>query len=141
MATVELKVNTAQMKAVRRRYERAQKRVKHGNKFFQRAAIIMHRNVIRHFRDEKGEDAKWKSLKKPRGRGGTKPLQDTGTLRASILFQGQVQNARVRTSLSYASFHDEGTSNIPKRDFMWLEREVERKLLLSYGKFIAEGSL
>ena len=115
-----------------------------GSPFFQRAAMKMFRQVVVNFQKEQGPDgARWKPLKRPRPRGGTKILQDRGILRASVLFRGYKDNAQVRTNLRYAATHQHGDKrrNIPARPYMWMPDALRSELTAEYGRWVAEGRI
>ncbi len=123
------------------------RRSKRGRRFWQRAAIFVHREVIGHFRDETGPDGPWKpwaastKAARKRGRGGNKILQDEGTLMGSIVFTASERSALIKTVLDYAATHQEGDreKNIPARPFMFLPRDKVRRIRKAYSRFIRTG--
>lgn len=139
---VELKIDKRSIEQTKRFYADLQSRVTHGDRFFQRAAMIMHRQVMDNFKKEQGPDGgKWARLKKKRKRGGSKVLQDTGILRSSILFRGHRANAEVKTNLKYAATHQFGDKRrgIPARPYMWMPDQLRKDLTDQYGRYIATG--
>jgi len=80
---------------------------------------------------------RWKNLKRPRRDGSTKPiLVDTGKLKNSAKFQVIGSNrGRVRFTAKYASFHNVGGGNLPKRQFSGESKILNKqneKILLNY---------
>ena len=103
-------------------------------------ATIGFRDILRHFKSEKGESGKqWEPLKastlaartKGRKRRSPKILQDTGNLRQSFLPTNVKRVGRdavlVFNNATYSGIHDRGSSknNIPKRDFMYLTEQAQ----------------
>jgi phage gpG-like protein len=80
---------------------------------------------------------RWKKLKRPRPDGSTRPiLQDTGKLRRSRRDKiiGNTRG-RVMFTAKYASFHNNGTGKLAKRQFSGESKILNRqneKLLLNY---------
>lgn len=109
------------------------------------------KDIINHFRDERGETGGWKKRSKATqeqyaSRGKTnarynpsnKLLQLTGNLRGTLLpTKGEIKRegkgALLFTTVPYAGRHNYG-KNMPKREFMWLSgatMEDIAKLFLS----------
>ena len=148
-------------------FKAIQDRTNHGSPYFQRAAMVMHREAIEHFQKQEGpagtesSPGVFKSTKpwvptkfyeenggpdvrraRPSGRrGGTKILMDTGILRGSILFQGHENDARVYTETTYAATHQYGdpSRNIPARPFLWLKAETVETLRENYIPWLLGG--
>jgi phage virion morphogenesis protein len=88
---------------------------------------------MRHFDMESGPDGKWEPLsdstlarkRAGRGSGSPKILQDTGRMKNSIMPSSDKNGAYVSTgsNVKYAPYHQEGTKNIPQREYMWLSDE------------------
>ena len=101
-------------------------------------ATQMHRNVLKHFDEEKGSGGKWKALapstKKWKAKHGySKPLQNTGQLRRRNFPLTETNKAIVENRVGYASTHQFGTNKVPKRDFLWLST-LEIKSIVNYMK-------
>ena len=114
---------------------------------------VLQAEVFRHFQDEQGsaggwwEGGAWEPLspstiynrrhRKSKRSFSTKILQDTGALRQSIKSYADKDIAMVSTDTPYAVFHEQpdgpGKGIIPKRDFMWLSRNGEEKVLLLFS--------
>jgi len=96
-------------------------------------------NIIQHFADEASPDGKWKPLKYRKG----KPLQDTGNLRKSILPSNwrsvNSKSIMVFANAPYGKIHDEGTSRIPQRKFMWLSQPTQQKMAEQIASIIVDG--
>lgn len=103
-----------------------------------RIAAQGQRDVVEHFKDERGPKGKWPNLKSPRKRGGTKILQDTGILRASIRSKAAAREAIVFTDLVYAATHHFGDSsrNIPARPYMWISKKAKNLMRKTLARFI-----
>ena len=111
------------------------------------------KDVMSHFANESGPDAKWepwsdlygKHLEKL-GRSGNKILQYNGRLRQSftptnwravsegVLFYN---NAKTANEFPYAAAHDEGGPKLPQRKFMWLSDKAVDDMLAATLKFLA----
>ena len=80
---------------------------------------------------------RWKNLKRPRRNGTTKPiLVDTGRLQKSRRDNiiGKTRG-KVRFLAPYASFHNDGARNLPKRQFSGESKILNKqneKILLNY---------
>ncbi len=96
------------------------------------------KDVVDHFSEEESPDGKWQSLKKPRKRGGSKILQDTGRLRSSVRFRTLRDEAHIFTQVVYAGVHNFGYSkrNIPQRQFLWLSKEAIKSITETFKRFI-----
>ena|SRR3990167_8042860 len=113
-----------------------QGRTQHGHVFFQRAALRMHGNAVKHFQDQRGPNGPWAPwaastvARREAGRGGNKILMDTGLLRASMLWQGHETDARIYTETVYAATHQYGdsTRHIPARPFLWIDEPTKEKI-------------
>ena len=138
---IDIEFDKAQVDAIKENFRKIQDRIKHGKPFFQRSAIRMHRGVMQHFSDEMGSTGAWAPLQKERKRGGSKVLQDTGILRASVRFQGEDDNARVHTDLVYAARHNDGHGATPRREFMWMSPELRKSIMGDMAVWISDGRL
>ena len=123
-----------------------QGRTQHGHVFFQRAALRMHGNAVKHFQDQRGPNGPWAPwaastvARREAGRGGNKILMDTGLLRASmlallvfgglIMFRTVAHDARIYTETVYAATHQYGdsTRHIPARPFLWIDEPTKEKI-------------
>ncbi|MHA1866628.1 MAG: phage virion morphogenesis protein [Candidatus Heimdallarchaeaceae archaeon] len=120
----------------------------------------MFREVIEHFDREQGPHGRWARLKPStiarRRRGSSKPLQDTGNLRNSILPKVMNRNsAIVFTNVKYATTHQFGTrkgafgrdrhnrpipwGDIPARPYMWVSAESRRSFINYLEDWIIRG--
>lgn len=109
------------------------------------AAGKAYKNVIDHFQKEQGETRKWvplseRTVRRRRG-GSSAPLQDTGRLKGSIRFKAFSNRAEVFTNIIYAAVHNYGYKklNIPKRDFMWIDRKTRKNIVGYLEKYIVRG--
>ena len=115
-------------------------------------AIQAWKNVIQHFRDEEGKSRPWPKwsrrlsdgtrkfyTSRPTKRGGTKLLQDTGLLRTSIRPRSKEDEAHVFTKTKYAGYHQFGTRNIPKRDFLWIAQDKINKMARKFIEWVVQG--
>ena len=84
-----------------------------------------------HFNKERGPQRAWTPLKYRVG----KILQDTGRLRLSIFSRNTKDTAKVASNLKYAPTHNYGTKNVPMRKFMWLSRDMKKRLDKWVGKW------
>lgn len=106
------------------------------NKYVGLLSAIVYKDVNSHFEEEKGPKGKWKAWSsiyqqhmKAVGKQGNKILQDSGRLRNNfkptkvksssngILW---FNDAKTKSGFGYAGAHDNGSGNLPQRDFMWL---------------------
>lgn len=91
----------------------------------------------------------WLPLKNPsKRRGGinAKPLRDKGLLMASIVSytQGSVEeitadSVTVGTNLGYAGYQNDGTRNIPAREFMGLSAAGEQEIDEAIADYFADN--
>ena len=110
--------------------------------FWQRASVIMHREVMQNFSNESSPKGKWEPLKtgylakreayaaeqasrrssavrklaKRKGAEGVKILQGSGYLRGSMLFEGRNNMARVYSETIYARIHQLGSQGNPDKN-------------------------
>ena len=66
----------------------------------------------------------WQALKRPRPRGGDRPLQDTGVLMGSITAQVHGNTLQIGTATDYAHYHQFGTQHIPARPFLGVSDDL-----------------
>lgn len=105
-------------------------------------AQLMLGSVDRNFRSS-GRPAQWVPLSPAYARRklsqgySSKPLIRTGIMKASIAPKIDSHSFRVGTSLSYARYHQFGTSRMPKREFVLFQagdiRDIN-KIVLEYIK-------
>ena len=75
--------------------------------------------VVQRFEQSRSPDGTaWQALKRPRPRGGDRPLQDTGVLMGSITAQAPGNILPIGTATDYAHYHQFGTQHIPARPFL-----------------------
>lgn len=75
--------------------------------------------VVQRFEQSRSPDGTaWQALKRPRPRGGDRPLQDTGVLMGSITAQAHGNILQIGTATDYAHYHQFGTQHIPARPFL-----------------------
>lgn len=116
-------------------------------------AAMAHSKVIDHFAKERGPDYKWEPLRPgtiaKRRKRSSKPLQDTGRLRASIRSLSFKDYAIVFTNMVYSGTHQYGArkgsygqtkfgapipwGTIPARSFMWISKDDIKR----FGDIIA----
>jgi phage gpG-like protein len=109
------------------------------------ARPVMQRDVIRHFKEEMGDTGKWEALKPAtllarrtgeKKRLGTKILQDTGRLRASIGTGMEGARPFVGTNVIYGGTHQFGRGSIPERPFLWLSEDAKSELIVNMMNYI-----
>lgn len=111
------------------------------------ANIFGFKDVIDHFDREQGPEGPWPARSEATNRaydimGGSysssnKLLQLTGRLRGSFLpgssYIKQMNRLSVKLysdpTVEYARVHDEGSNNIPQREFMWLSDNAKEMIL------------
>ena len=141
---IQIKVNSKQLNKqlaiLRKRNLRAAKSISNSSEPLDKIRFIAFRDIMKHFKDERGQKRRWKGLKKStiarRRTGknksrGHKILQDSGRLRLSITHRRDGQSVKIGTNLIYAKTHDEGFKrrNIPQREFLWLSKPVKKKIV------------
>jgi phage gpG-like protein len=101
-------------------------------KIYSVIASMAYKDVIQHFDNTVGRSGIWQPLAastiRQRRRGSSKPLQDTGVMKGSIRPIGLKTRAEVFTNIDYAKYHDLGTRNIPRREFMWLSGGAKERI-------------
>lgn len=140
-----------QAERARKRFEGIEKRLKNPRNIMGIISAKAYRDVIDHFNtetDDKGKrwvrwskrDPKTKKRTftsvRPYGRGGTKMLQDTGTLRSSIQPKTEKDQAVVYTRNKYARHHQEGTGRMPKRKFLYASSTLLKEVSILFKGFI-----
>jgi len=69
-------------------------------------------------------------------KGSSKPLIDTGRLRASFTFDYKPGKLTVGTPVQYAEFHQNG-NRVPRRPMLPSDKEVEKVTIKQYNSYIA----
>lgn len=81
--------------------------------------------VVQRFEQSRSPDGTaWQALKRPRPRGGDRPLQDTGVLMGSITAQVHGNTLQIGTATDYAHYHQFGTLHIPARPFLGVSDDL-----------------
>ena len=81
--------------------------------------------VMQRFEQSRSPDGTaWQALKRPRPRGGDRPLQDTGVLMGSITAQVHGNTLQIGTTTDYAHYHQFGTQHIPARPFLGVSDDL-----------------
>ena len=113
------------------------KYLKDPKKTFARIKIVMLQDMLRHFKEQKGDKGKWTPLKpatlfRRRKEGkGARILRDTGKLMNSLTPISSKSIAEVGTRTIYAKTHNFGDKKrkIPQRKFAWLSTRANKKAL------------
>jgi len=109
-----------------------------------KAAFLIEQDVKNYIfkNEEDSSGEKWKRLKneRPRNRRGkrktknkkkrksSKILQNTGRLKRSTSSDFDSREVTVGTNVPYAEYHQFGTGNIPKREFLYVRDSVVDKI-------------
>jgi hypothetical protein len=125
--------------------------------YVKKVAPHAHKNVDKHFKDEMGPDKKWDdwstsyaAFLKRIGRDGNQILVFDGSLRQktvpAIGIKGRpgeipilVNPAKTKSGFPYAFAHNEGGSQLPKREFMWVDDATMDKMARSTLEFVLQG--
>ncbi len=133
-------------------------KVKDGKKQFAGLmSSIVYADVMDHFEKEQGQKSPWASWSKSYtdymekiGRSGNGKLKFTGHLRQNFKptdFRSVkngitwFNNAQTKKGFPYAFAHDEGGSQLPQREFMWLSDSAAEKMAEQTLAFILEKGL
>lgn len=163
-------VKTVGLDKVREAVRRISDRQKHPKGFQEYAAAKALRETDRHFREEIGPRGGWEPLKlytvlgrrgmgskkkraltkfgfetfgKEGGRGKHKILQDTGRLRASIIWNSLSERAiEIFSLVKYGATHQYGDRDrkIPARPFLWFPKEFVHGIAESFARWVARGN-
>lgn len=98
-------------------------------------SAIVYKDVVNHFEKQEGPEGKWtpwsdiyKQHMKAIGKSGNKILQDSGRLRQGFIptnVRSQSEgiswfnNAKTKSGFPYSWGHNEGSGQLPQREFMW----------------------
>jgi phage gpG-like protein len=141
---IGLKLRVSGIDNMKKKLAAAAKRGGNNVEFAEYVAARAYKECMKHFEEERGPEGKWEPLKPvtlarrrkgPHG-GSAKILQDTGRLRASILFRGFKNKALVFTNMIYGAVHQMGFKQIPARPYLWVGDEFLDKMGKAYAKFI-----
>jgi phage gpG-like protein len=91
-------------------------------------------HIYDHFRKEVNPEGSWSSLKYRTG----KMLYVTGTLMSG--WDGEITNdtVTISNSVEYASFHEMGTSSMPKRSVAWIDSAIADEILELFADHLME---
>lgn len=106
-----------------------------------RIGVIYKNFFLDSFRMEGWEGNKWQPRKREvRGRGRSKKiLVDTGKLKGSIKYTNITDNSvTIKTDVDYASYHNEGTSRLPQRQFMLEDGQTSDKVEAMVEKMLQD---
>lgn len=103
-------------------------------------SAIVFKDVMSHFKDEKGPDGSWKAWSRSYqrhmekiGRSNNKILQFSGRLRQNFKPEKRrikkdqwawFNDAKTKGGFPYAWAHNEGTGKLPRRRYMWLSSKA-----------------
>ncbi len=118
-------------------------------------SAIVFKDIMDHFKQEvgpKGSWAPWSKIYEEHmqniGRGNNKKLQFNGRMRQTFTPQNYrntdtgvlwYNNAKTKSGFPYAKAHNEGTSNMPARPFMWLSEKGLDAVSLQTLQYLTEG--
>ena len=124
-------------------------------KFVNQISVPIYADVIRHFKDEEGEDGPWEEWSDEyffkmaeKGRGDNQILQYNGRLKNTFKPRkwkrgkdGVVwyNNAKTKDEFPYAFAHNEGGDTLPKRDFMWLSGAPMNLISQVAARYFVDG--
>lgn len=113
-------------------------KVKKPTTSFRKSSIIMERDVLDHFEDERGPFRKWRALSQTtlemrrKSGSGAKILQDSGIGRASVGSGYSSKGATVGTNLNYMIQHQSGNKRrkpqLPKREWLWTSGKALKRI-------------
>lgn len=120
-----------------KRIEEILSRIKNKKPFFRKAELIMRKDILDHFNQEKGPQANWRRLsdiygkRKKRLFGNKKILELSGRLKKQATDKPTItdESLTFKTNLEYAPAHQFGFKNIPARPFLWLSRDFTDKVV------------
>lgn len=142
MTQVSIKVKGD--KEVNRKIMRLIKTIKEPVSILKDVKLIMYRDVIDHFRDEKGSDGAWKPSQRVLKFGG-KTLDRSGGrfgLKGSMTSDSGKDYAQVGSNKIYGKVHNEGLRvrniKMPKREFLWLSENAQGKILNRFVSGLAK---
>ena len=147
-----------ELKQTLKNVSKSLKYIKDGHKkFIGLMSVVVYRDIVDHFEKEEGSDGPWvkwstyhEQIMVESGKGGNKILQDTGVLRNSFkptnvksTKEGIAwfNNAKTKNGFPYAFAHDEGGSQLPKRDFMWASDKALEDMANNMLAFIVDEGL
>ena len=133
----------AQIAAVSKRLETLAGRLKQPTIANKAASIALYGRVIRNFDQQGAMDGKWaplaaSTIKQKAKLGKEQMLVRTGHLRAGFVPFHDAHNAGVRNEVTYAKFHHEGTSRLPKRNLLPSRAAVIDIGIKVYGHYVHE---
>lgn len=131
---------------VKRKLLEVAQRAKNPNYAMKLIANAMYRDVIGHFRDEKGESGTWKNLKPATWKwkekhGYRQMLQNTGNLRRRNVPESGDDYAAVVNDIEYAKHQNYGdpAGNLPAREFLWLSKQALQGILKLMQGYLMQG--
>jgi len=138
--------------AFRKKTNKMVKRMKDESKLHKINTLHAMRDIDDHFKKEEGpNNKKWVKWSKktdkgrkffssrPTRRGGTKLLQDTGRLKGSFVSVQIKNGTMILNNVKYASFHQTGTSKMPRRKFLYLSPKARSTIVKRLNRFYFRG--
>lgn len=147
------------LKRVQKGFEKTAARIKNPRTGMELVAAKGFKDVMDHFKKEEGPNRAWpkwsrrnksgsrtffstrpapRDTKKKKKRSGAL-LQDTGKLRNSTRHRVLKTEAHIYNNVSYATYHHNGTSKMPKRRFLWISRKARVSIAKTFARFILKG--
>jgi len=125
-------------------------RAKDPGKALKLVANAMRRDVLDHFDEERGSDGKWEKLSPATiawkaAHGHSRPLQNTGNLRLSVMPESGQDFAKVvagGVKAPYAIYQNYGgdvPGRPPAREFMWLSAKAAKGIFMLMRGWIMGG--
>ncbi len=115
---------TMQMKGLsmaQKYFKNVQYKTRNPKTYLDKIGAIAFRDVIKHFREERGPWGKWKGIKR-QGR----ILQDTGLLRVSTRWRTEGNDVVIYNGVKYADYHQQQHKqyDIAQRKFLWISSQA-----------------
>ncbi len=126
------------LEQAKKRFKTMQFITRNPKTYLDKIGAIAFRDVIKHFREERGPDGKWEPILLDTGRTGKqrkrnaktkkspKILQDTGLLRVSTRWRTEGNDVVIYNGVKYADYHQQQHKqyDIPQRKFLWISSQA-----------------
>lgn len=92
-------------------------------------AVLVENDILDNFDKEAFDNQAWQPRKREdRQQGRRALLVKTGQMKRGLEVKASGSLVSVFSDMDYATYHNEGTDNIPKRQFAGLSKELEEKI-------------
>ena len=135
---MSLKFKTSGNKQVKIKLSKISKGITNPRPLLKRIGVLILNEVNKNFVKGSNDGDTWTPLQPSTiaNKGSSKPLIDTGNLRASFTFQVNRSSVDIGSPVFYSEFHEFGTPSIPQRKILPKEKKASQIAIKETKRYI-----